>query len=70
MADNIIHLDVLTTLDIPPERVLSGAIEADLDTVVVIGWTRDDEFWASASTSDVADLLLLLEMLKKELLRG
>jgi len=66
--DNVVTLPVITTLDISPERVLDGALKADLDTVLVIGWDKEDRFYASGSTGGIGDLLLLLEIFKRELL--
>jgi len=66
--DNVVFLDVDTTLAIPPERVLDGALKADLEEVIVLGWTKDGQMYAAGSTGDIADTLLLLELFKKELL--
>ena len=67
MAD-IIPLPVITTLDIPPERILAGAQKADLTAVVVIGINEDGEYFAS-SIADGADVVWMLERVKLKLLR-
>ena len=47
--DNIVELNCITKLDLPPEKVLSRAIDKDLESVVVVGITKDgDEFFASS----------------------
>jgi hypothetical protein len=67
-SDNVIDLPVVTSLDIPVERILNGAIEANLDTAIVIGWQEDGEFYFAGSSGDAAQTLLLLELAKRELL--
>lgn len=65
MAD-IIELDVITRLDIPVSRVLNNA--ADLENVVVIGWTKEGDFYFASSKGDGGDVIYLLELAKKKLL--
>lgn len=64
MEDNVVTLPVSTTLDLPPERVLSAAIKADLDTVLVIGIDKEGEPYFAGSTSYRPDILWHLEMAK------
>lgn len=66
---NIIPFPGITSLNIPPERVLSAALEADLDGAVVIGWTKDGKFYAASSYADGADVMFLCEMVKQRLIR-
>lgn len=58
-----------TLLDIPPEKVLTGAIESGLTMCIVIGECADGEIYHASSTSDLAALILALEMCKHELLK-
>lgn len=67
---NVTYLDVETTLDIPPERVLAGAIEQGLAEVMVIGHTEKGELYLASSGGDSKDLLWLLEAAKREVLDG
>jgi len=72
MSDkNLVILDVLTTLDIPVDRVLDSAKE-DLEggRVMVIGFDSDDQFFMASSISNKGTMLLLMELAKKELLHG
>lgn len=65
---NVVDLNVVTKLDIDPDRVLSKHI-GQLDQVVICGFDKDgDEVFAS-SIADGADVLWLLERSKLKLLR-
>lgn len=68
MSDNVILLPVETKLDIPPERVLNAAIDHGLDTVVIVGFDNNEEFYFAVSEPDRRAVLWLLERAKKELL--
>lgn len=67
MAD-IIELDMVTSLDIPPSRVLRGAREAKLTNLVVVGFDKDGDFYFAANKADGANTLWLLELAKKKIL--
>lgn len=67
MAD-VINLDVVSTLDLPPERILEAAKEAGLTGAVVIGWDAEGGFYFASSIADGADVLWLMELAKKKLL--
>ena len=58
-----------TSLDIPPDKVLAGAQGQNLSMVMVIGECADGELYYASSTSDLAALILALEMCKHELLK-
>jgi hypothetical protein len=46
---NIVELGCITRLDIPVEKILRKALDRDLESVVVVGVTKDgDEFFASS----------------------
>ncbi len=68
ITDNVVALDVVTSLDLPADRILDGARDADLGGVVILGWDRDGEEYFASSIADGADVLWLLERLKLELL--
>jgi hypothetical protein len=66
MAD--VHvLGVVTKLDLPAERILAGALAAELDSAVVIGWDGSDLYFAS-SIANGAEVLWLLEEAKIQLM--
>lgn len=69
MGDLLI-MDGVTKLDIPPERVLEAAKEANLKTVVVMGITEDNSEYFASSTGDSLPILFLAERLKYEIVSG
>lgn len=71
---NVVELDVITRLDLPPERVLKWALEEDLESVVIIGCRKNgheskhgDEYFAS-SIAGGPEVVWMLERAKKKLL--
>lgn len=69
MTAEIIEFKGETKLDISPEKVLSAAIEADLDSAIVIGRDKDGHLYFAASSGDIFDTNWLLDIAKQELLR-
>lgn len=67
MADVLI-LPVVTRLDVPAERILQAALDADLDKVVIAGYTKEGDHYFASSVADGGTVLWLIEKLKKELL--
>lgn len=57
-----------TTADIPTKTVLEGAIEQDLNTVLVIGFCKDGQYYYAASTSSAGEMLLLVEIFKSKVI--
>jgi hypothetical protein len=46
--DNVIVLNVLTTINLPPERILNAALEADLAAlVVIVGYDKNGQYYFS-----------------------
>jgi len=66
---SVVELECVTTLDLPAERVLRKAIEADLQTAVVIGYTQDGEFYFASTTADGGNVMWLTEQARHELLK-
>ncbi len=67
MAD-LLNFNGITKLDIPVDCILSGAAESDLQSVIVLGWDKEGEFYFASSMADGGDILWLLELTKKKLL--
>lgn len=65
---DVVVLDMVTTLDIPPERIIQGAKEAKVKNVMVLGYDENDGFYFASSFSDGGDALWLMEKAKKLLL--
>jgi hypothetical protein len=60
-------LRTTTTGDIPCDRILAAAAEADLASVMVLGWSDGGDFYLASSGGDAGGLLLLIEMAKRTL---
>lgn len=46
--------------DIPPKQVLEGALEAELDTVLIIGKGQDGALYLASSTDHAGEVQLLM----------
>jgi len=64
---NVIDLPVITTLDIPSDRLLEKAI-GKVDDVLILGWDEDGELYFASSKGDGGHCLWLMELAKKKLL--
>lgn len=65
----VIHAGFVTTLDTSPDRALEGAHEYGLESVVIVGFKPDGEFYFASSQSNSAEVIYLLEKAKHELLK-
>ncbi len=63
----VVILDLITSLDIPAERVLSRAIDADITQAIVIGRDKDGDLYFASSVADGAEILWLIERAKLKL---
>ena len=68
MTADIIEGHFNTTLPVPAEKVLKGAIEAKLSNVLVIGTTESGELYLAGSISEAPEILWLLENAKNFIL--
>lgn len=66
--DDVAHLQ--TKLDIPTERVLTAALEAGMESVLVLGYDKDGEFYAASSIGSDAQNIMLAERFKHKMLSG
>jgi hypothetical protein len=62
---DVIYFPGETSLDIPADRVLLPAVDADLEQVIVIGRYKDGEFYFAGTTSDVTLTNWLIDKAKK-----
>ena len=69
MTAQIIELETVTTLDLPPERILRKADEADLAQVIVIGYDKDGNEYFASSIANGPEVVWALERTKLRLLR-
>ncbi len=65
---NVVDLPVVTTLDLRPEKVLKAALEANLDSCVIIGYSEDGNEYFVSSIADGADVNWLLDRAKHKLM--
>jgi len=68
LVDNVTILPVVTTLDVPCERLLTAALESTLQKVLIVGVDADGHFYFASSMADGGDCLWWLEVAKKKLL--
>lgn len=69
MTAEIVNFNGITKLDLPPERVLSSAVAADLDAAIVVGWDKEGEFYFASSYAAGPEVLWLLEIARTKLLK-
>lgn len=69
MSDNVVPYPGLTTHNIHPDKVLSGAI-GELQDAIVAGIDMDGNEYFASSYGSAADTLFLLERFKKMLLEA
>jgi len=68
--DNVVPLrGLITRLPIPPKRVLTGALERELEDVVVIGWSADGDMYFATSIPDGPNVMWLLELARNNLIK-
>jgi len=66
---NVVVLQVETTLDLPLDRVLDDARNAELEDCIILGWEHGKRFWLSSQTADVGKMLVLLERARMLLIK-
>lgn len=57
-----------TTVDIPVDKVLAGAMNHDIEDVLVLGIAADGSFYIASSSGSCAQNLLLVETARAEIL--
>jgi len=67
-APNVVELPVATRIDREASYALRKGREAKLEHAVVVGWKKNGEFFFASSMASGAEVLLLLEVAKKQLL--
>ena len=64
--DNVVVLNVSTTLPLPADRVLEAAV-GHLESVVLLGYEPGGSTWFASSTADKREVLWMLEEAKRAL---
>jgi hypothetical protein len=58
---NVVELDCITKLDLPPEKILRKALDKDLMSVVIVGYTQDGDEYFASSVADGAQAMYHLQ---------
>ncbi len=66
---NVVEFNGITSLDLTPDRVIQGALNAKMTEVVIVGFDEDGEFYFASSKADSGDVIYHLEMAKHKLLQ-
>jgi hypothetical protein len=65
----VVELGCWTTLEVPPDKVLKGAVGC-MNQVLVLGYDKEGEEYFASSWGDRAELLWLVERFKQQLMSG
>jgi hypothetical protein len=65
--DNVVILDMETSLDLPLERILDGARDHELSDCLVLGYEPDSRFYMACTTVEIGKILILLERCRQVL---
>lgn len=68
LADNVTVLDLITSHDLPVERVLDAAQAANLTNVTVVGYDANGDFYFASTIADGPNVLWDLEKAKHALM--
>lgn len=69
MADsNVVPFTGTTTLDLPADRVLNAARDANLKGILILGYTQDNQEYFAGTYADGPTVIWLLERLKAKVL--
>ena len=68
LAPNVSVLPVVTSLDVPTERVLNAALQTKLKSAVIIGVDENGELYFCSSMADGGEVLWWMEKAKLVLL--
>lgn len=63
----VIPFNGITRLDLPPDRVLEGAM-GELDSVVILGYDKEGEEYFASSIADGSDVVWLMRRAELKLL--
>jgi hypothetical protein len=66
----VIEANIATTVDLPADKILEAAMGHALEDTLVIGWGADGKLYFSSTTSNVAEVIYLLEAAKFSLLKS
>ncbi|MCK9549202.1 hypothetical protein [Aquamicrobium sp.] len=65
LPDNVVFLRDTTSDHVPPFRVLGGALEKDLQEVLVLGIDKDGRDYFAGSFADMFEVVLILDRFRR-----
>lgn len=65
---NVVPFIGVSRLDTPPENVINGALEAEMEEVVIVGICKDGSFYLASSQADSRHTLYWLALAQQRLL--
>ena len=68
LGPNVTVLPVVTSHDLPVDRVLQEAHEAGLEMCVIVGYTKDGDEYFGSNVADGAEVVWCMERAKLKLL--
>ena len=66
----VVMLDMWVTGKVPPERVLSAALAANLQDVAIVGIMEDGKLYCAFSDGNVLEILGSLDLARDQILRA
>lgn len=69
MTADIVQWNGITKLDLPPELILTEGLETDLEHVLLLGWTKDGQFYFASTFAGAPENLYLMERARHELMK-
>lgn len=64
---DVVILNTVTRLDLPPDRILEAA-QGRLDSCLILGWDKEGQMFFASSYADGGEVLWLMEKAKKMLM--
>ena len=64
----VVTLNMITSIDIPADRVIDAAKDAGLTKVVIVGYDADGQEYFASSVADGGSVLWLMERAKHKLM--
>ena len=68
LGENVVFFPGASDQRFTPDLLLRGALKADLEDVVILGWDEDGDLFFSGSLTSKGDILWLLENARMALL--
>lgn len=68
LGPNVVVVPVVTSHDLPVQRILHGAHEADLEMCVIVGYTKSGDEYFASNVADGAEIVWCMERAKFKLL--